>query len=191
MTDDTRHGLKEEVQEAIASGTFSEKLFQRSVCFVLDDAGVAFEREKKLKPQTADPDRGASLGRRCDIYIPETDTAIELKLQPNLRGVGQCAYYAQYCRETILLVDGDSATPRSGAPAIREALRSVPGAGFGYCIPGVDERPSVISVETDARTQFLDRLAYGSLGERPAAIIKGHRTERAVNEVQYLRGGDA
>jgi len=167
MSDDlTANQILERVQDAAARGQYSEKLFKLSVCKVLEENGVEFETEYPIGPNHPDADP-----RRCDIYIPKTDTAIELKIQASMRGVGQCVYYTRYCKSALLLADGDP--PENGHNrAVREAAEVATGVHYGLCIPGLRKRPPMMSIRTSDHCEFFHEGAYGDLGYSDFILIK-------------------
>jgi len=92
-------------------------------------------------------------GRRVDIYIPETDTAIELKIEASLRGLGQCALYASHHSESLLLV-------RSGKSEIRHAIQQREDIHYAVCTPGITKKPARFDfAEASSVADFMDEYS--------------------------------
>lgn len=161
----TTQRLRQRVQNAAASDNFTEDLLQECICHVLDENGVAYETEYPI----GESDAGNA--RFCDIYIPATDTAIELKLSANLRGIGQCVYYSRYCREAILLSDGDPVSAGHNSAVMRAAEVST-GVKYGLCIPKLAERPTGLTILTNSKAEFLFQAAHGHVGDRDFVHVK-------------------
>lgn len=158
---------------------FSEADFNEAICRVLDANNVEYETEHVFKTYTS----GKGMhGRRCDIYIPETDTAIELKLKASMKGVGQCVYYTRFCREAILLADGDTLDGSGHSPAVHAAAQVAPGVKYGLCIPGPAQSPPMLDIQSDDASEFLLQAQFGSLGDTDFAIVK---TLGAPGETEY------
>jgi len=149
-------------QKLAADGEFREKHYQEAVCRVLDNCGVEYESEYKFKTFGSQERRDSKIGRRCDIYIPKTDTAIELKKEPSLRGVGQCVFYRRFCSEAILLVDGDPINGNTLNPDVKAATEIVPNVTYATAIPNVID--DVIGVSTDGFSKFIEAGKYGEFG---------------------------
>jgi len=158
--------LLDRVQEAYRNGQYTEALFSEAFCHILEANNVEYKTEHTIQTNAED---GAE--RRCGIYIPETDMEIELNLNANLRGVGQCVYYARYCREAILISDGDP-IDEGHNEAVRKAAEVAPGVKYALCIPGVAEDPAVMDLITDDVAEFFHQAAYGAVGDRDFALIK-------------------
>lgn len=158
MTERTGAELQQKAQAAWRDGEFSEELFVDCICKVFELSRVRYQREK-LVPTTGDGRKA----RRCDIYIPGTDTAIEVKTTANLRGVGQCAFYAQHATEAVLLADGD---PKKAGhtPHAQAACDQVPGVSYALAIPGPHRSPAKLQLKTDDSARFYDAGANGDLG---------------------------
>ena len=167
MSQTERQKIVKEIQKAVSNDEFTEKLFSKAVCHVLDDNGVEYETEYKVGVGS-----NLSKRRRCDIYIPATDTAIELKLKANMRGVGQCAFYSRYHSESILMVNGDPLSNHS--KTIKEACIQIPGVKYALCKPGIYEKPtSKLDILTNDDCDFFRKLADRSLREPVSAIVNG------------------
>ena len=160
---------------------YKEKYFQEAIEFVLAKNGVEYESEYKVNSRS---NSHHSQGRRADIYIPATDTAIELKISPGTRGLGQAVYYAQHHRESILITDIYKRD-------IAETIRSVPGVHFGTAIPGVHKDPPVLAVSSDSRCEFFHQAQYGDLGgyadwfvKKPAVPKDTNRSTRKLSDFE-------
>lgn len=161
----TAQRLRQRVKKAAAAGDFSEDLLQECVCHVLDENGVPYETEHPIGQSDA------GNARFCDIYIPATDSAIELKLSANLRGIGQCVYYSRYCREAILLSDGDPVSAGHNSAVMRAAEVST-GVKYGLCIPKLAEQPTGLEILSNSKAEFFFQASYGQVGDRDFAHIK-------------------
>jgi hypothetical protein len=166
MTEYTGQELLEKIQTADQNGNYTEELFQEAISHVLDANGVEYISEHPLGVDDRTDTR-----RYCDIYIPKTDTAIELKLEATLTGVGQCVYYSRFCREALLLADGDPVT-RGHNSAVRQAVEITDGVHYGLCIPGPHKRPPLLDIKTNSRSEFIFAAAHGDLGETDFAVTK-------------------
>jgi len=157
--------LRKRIQYAAQNDSFREDDLRDSVCYVLDDNGVEYETEYAIGSSDA------GRPRYCDIYIPATDTAIELKLTANLRGVGQCVYYSRYCREAILLADGDPPSAGHNSAAMR-AAEVAAGVKYALCLPNLGTQPAEMEIRTNSKAEFLFQSAYGHVGDRDFLQIK-------------------
>lgn len=162
--------ILDRIQEAYRNGNYTEDLFAESVCHVLESNNVEYETEHPIKSDGPDDKY-----RRCDIYIPSTDTAIELKISANLRGIGQCVYYSRFCREAILLADGDP-LEEGHETVVRQAAEITSGVKYGLCIPGGHKSPPVMQILTNDKAEFFYQAAYGDVGDRDFLTINqlGH-----------------
>lgn len=138
---------------------YSEETFKRDICKVLGYHKIEFETEYQVTKRNKKGKGNHT--RKCDIYIPETDTAIELKLKPNLRGVGQCALYARHHKEAILLADGDPEEGVKYHKATHDAIKTIPNAKYGLCIPGENK----LSIRSKDNSLFFNLGRSGELGE--------------------------
>lgn len=130
--------------------SYREKYLQEAIEYVLCKNGVEYVSEYLVN----DKDHA---GRRADIYIPATDTAIELKKRGNTKGLGQAAYYAQYHKESLLLCE-------KYTEDIAEAIRSIPATHHGTVMPGVHHDTPVLSISSDSRCDFFRAAKHGGLG---------------------------
>jgi hypothetical protein len=136
----------------------SEDEFQEVFCNVLDFYDVEYETEKTIPA----PDTPGS-GRRMDVYIPKTDTAIELKTATgNLEtGVGQALNYTRSCKEALLILDGED---RDAYRAdIHKTCQIAPAVHFAMVIPNRNPgRPGKagFDVTTGARPDLFFEMKY-------------------------------
>lgn len=138
----------------------SKDCFQKLFSGVLDHYGIQHETEKKL-PSSETSGRG----RRIDVYVPETDTAIELKTSTgNLEtGVGQALNYTRTCEEAILALYGDARD--AYRPDIRKTCGVAPAVHFAMVIPNPDPgRPGQagFEVKTDSRPDLFLQMQYNT-----------------------------
>jgi len=145
--------LAREHQKFAANQCYKEKHYQEAIEFVLAKNGIEYKSEYKVN---AKQDTDYSYSRRADIYIPETDTAIELKLSADMSGLGQATHYAQHHREGLLMVDE---TNRS----IAETIRSVPGVYFCEATPAPHKEE--LHIQSDSRCEFFTACKHGCLGD--------------------------
>jgi len=161
MSPAERRTLLDEVQTAYQEDKFTEAMFQRCICAVFDYYDVTYQTEYAVGP--AD--------RRCDIYVKATDTAIELKREANLTGVGQAAYYANFCDEAMLIADGDPIT-NGHNDAAETAAASVPDVKYGLAVTGVAESPPRMSIITEDSGGFISAAAADNIGDGEFLVVK-------------------
>lgn len=150
--------LAERHREAAESGEYGESELHEAVMFVLYKNQIEFKSEYELdNPARKNLGKG-NHKRRCDLYIPETDTAVELKHKANLRGLGQAAYYAHMHKEAVLLVENHE-------PGIARVARSIPAVNYGQVLPGPLENPPKLAVSSDSRCRFFFESNHGQLGD--------------------------
>ena len=178
--------LLDKIQTAHRNGNFREEHFKEAICYVLDQNEVEYETEHAFK----DFSGRAGSARRCDIYIPETDTAIELKLEASMRGVGQCIYYTRFCREALLLSDGDPMQSGHNG-AVQAAAEVASGVSYALCTPGVGERPPVLDIRSDDTNEFFYQARYGDLGSRDFVIVNGLGSPSGYSGVGSSAGENA
>jgi len=106
-------------------GKYQESHFQEAIEHVLIKNRVKYKTEYCVNSNNTDGRR-----RRMDIYLPETDTAIELKLKANIRGLGQCVKYANHHNEAVLLTAEHSAE-------VCEEMKQMNNCIYSVCTPGV------------------------------------------------------
>jgi len=159
--------LEKEHQRLHTNGDYKEKHFQEAIEFVLEKNGVEFESEKKITEHTGKPTKG----KRIDLYIPKTDTAIELKLEPNERGVGQAAYYATRHNESILLSQRGFHDQR-----IKDTVDRIPDVHYALAMPNLTATTPFMAVQKDTDTAFFDGCEWGSIGDNDA-FLKHINTE--------------
>jgi len=156
--------------------TYKEKYFQEAIEYVLIQNQIDYISEYTVG-------KGDNQRRRADIYIPQTDTVIELKLEANLRGVGQAAYYAQHHRESILLCENHT-------EEVAKTIRSLPAVHYGTALPGPDENPPMLSITSDSRCEFFHQAKHGTLGnsdwflKKPRLDSATGRTDRQLSEFE-------
>jgi hypothetical protein len=130
-----------------------EEQFREVFTAALDYYDVQYETEKSVPA----PDTPGS-GRRMDVYIPETDTAIELKTETgNLAtGLGQALNYTRSCREAILILDGEARD--AYRPDIHKTCRIAPAVHFAMVIPNANpgqRGKAGFDVVTDSRPDLF------------------------------------
>jgi len=159
MIEESGHELVKKAQQEWRQGRFSEDTFTRCICKVIELAGVEYRREEAMPVSGSD---GAP--RRCDVYIPKTDTAIEVKTEASLRGVGQCAYYLDHVSEAVLVADGDPAGV-GDTKAVRAACEKLDAVTYSLAIPGPHRTPPVLKILSDGSCELFNQAAAGRLGD--------------------------
>ena len=154
----TANELLEKHQKLASNGSYREKHYHEAVEYILAANEIEYNSEYHIIDNIRDQTTGKGNHRKyADIYIPETDTAIELKLDAGTRGLGQVTYYAQHHREAILMSQEHS-------PYIANATRSVPGVHYATVTPGIHRKPPTLDVMSDSRCEFFHQAKHGSLG---------------------------
>jgi hypothetical protein len=149
--EETDREFLQRLQKKDLNGDFCESDFRDAVTRILDHKRIEYETEKRVLPGI----------RRADIYLPDTDTAIELKLEPEMRGIGQCAHYSNHFTESILMSEGHD---RGNWREVAEAAKKVPGVVFSVVTPGVTQSPPQFGIRTTAMTEFYRSLSADSVG---------------------------
>jgi hypothetical protein len=158
--------LEQKHSDRYHHGVYREHQFQTAISRVLDRAGVDHETEYVVgDDEQTELDEN---GRRCDIYIPELDAAIELKLDPNIRGVGQCAYYSRFCAEVVMMFSGPKIAD-SHSPDVQGTLRQVSDVSYVGCIPKMTDGTLRLITSSDSR--FVYEAAHGDLGNYDFADV--------------------
>lgn len=134
-----------------------EARFQASFTNVLDHFEIEYEEEKRI-PAPETPGSGAQI----DVYIPKTDTAVELKTETgNLHtGVGQALNYTRSCKEAILILDGEDTD--AYRPDIHKTCRIAPAVHFAMVIPADNPEQVTYSfdVSTDSRPDLFFEMMF-------------------------------
>ena len=181
--------LQSEHERFVKNKNYREKHLHEAVCYVLIKNRVEYESEYCVddKHRYHTPDQGRGFHhRKADLYIPETDTAIEFKLKPSLKGLGQATYYAQHHYESVLLTEQYS-------QYIANTIRSIPGVHYGVVTPGITEEPPKLAVESDSRCKFFFESNHGCLGNDEWFVKKPEPTARSDRSLSKFEsdGGDS
>lgn len=153
----------------------SEDQFRESFTDVLDFRGIEYETEKMLrKEHYQQSDRRP----RIDVYIPSTDTAIEMKrYDGQIRGVGQALNYTRHHKEAILMMDQEAVRDK-GAYRVdaHRTARVAPAVHIAYVMPnpnpGRGSRKD-LDVLHDGRPDFFWKMKYGPEWPDRMAVFKG------------------
>ncbi|AFH21860.1 hypothetical protein OSG_eHP11_00065 [environmental Halophage eHP-11] len=132
----TGQELSNRHNELSSKGEYGENHYQEAVQFVLERRGIECLPEVNI-PDLSDSSKTRL--RSMDLHLPDLDVAIELKLNANLRGVGQCMLYRQHHDKVLLLTYSDR-------PDVRKTLRDVDDVEYAVCVPGVTENPPVFDL---------------------------------------------
>lgn len=188
----TANELLKKHQKLASNGDYREKHYHEAIEYVLAANGVEYDSEYHITDNIRNRTTGKGNHRKyADIYIPETDTAIELKLDAGTKGLGQVTYYAQHHREAVLISQEHS-------PYIANATRSVPGVHYATVTPGIHRQPPTLDVMSDSRCEFFLQAKHGSLGgadwfvkspEASGSSGVGSRRERTLSK--FEKKGDA
>lgn len=149
---------------------WSESEFSDTLLGVFDYYDIGYRTEVPLD------DLGDSTGskRKMDVYIPNTDTAIELK-GPNGdldRGLGQAMNYTRVCKESILMLDGEAReTYRLDT---HRTCQIAPGVHFAMVIPSANPcgTGSGLDVRTDSRADLFHEMLYNDEWDDDVAVLK-------------------
>lgn len=140
--------------------TEREKKFEQRIIRVLEYYDIEHETEKTV-PSPDTPGRG----RRMDLYIPKTDTAIELKMATGSleKGVGQALNYTRSCKEAILILDGEATD--AYRPDIHKTCQIAPAVHFAMLMP--NPNPSAggkagFDIRTDSRPHLFFEMKHGA-----------------------------
>lgn len=152
------------------STDWSEADFRKYILKVFDYYDIEYRTEVSLD------DLGDSTGskRKMDIYIPKTDTAIELKGgKGDLdRGLGQTMNYTRVCKEAILMLDGEAGdTYRQDT---HRTCQIAPGVHFAMVIPNSTPGGSgyALDVRTDSRPDLFHEMLYNEEWDDNIAVLK-------------------
>ena len=177
------------------STDWSESDFSDHLLDVFDYYDIDYQTEVALE------DLGDSTGsrRKIDIYIPKTDTAIELKgAKGDLeRGLGQAMNYTRVCKEAILMLDGDATD--SYRQDIHRTCQIAPAVHFAMVIPHSDPSRSGagLDVSTDSRPDLFHEMLYNEKWDDDMIVVSqlipeyvDHQEERWTRPVgdQTLSG---
>jgi hypothetical protein len=148
----------------------SEKYFRESFTTVLDHYDIAYETEKPIpSPNTSNS------AARMDIYIPKTDTAIELKSQKGDldKGLGQALNYSRSCKEAILILDGEER--EAYRPDVHKSCRIAPAVHFAMVIPNRNPGrggKAGFDVVTDSRPDLFYEMKYNTEWDDDMIVIQ-------------------
>lgn len=154
------------------TANWSEEAFSAAFREVLDYYDIEYEAEKKV-PSTDTDTRGT--GRRMDIYIPKTDTAIELKgREGDLHaGIGRALNYTRSCKEAVLILDGEAR--EAYRSDIHKTCRIAPAVHFAMVIPNTNLRASGsgagFDIRTDSRPDLFFEMLYNAEWNDDMAVI--------------------
>jgi hypothetical protein len=149
----------------------TEERFQEVFTGVLDHYNIQYETEKAIPA----PDTPGS-GRRMDVYIPKTDTAIELKTATGSleTGVGQALNYTRSCKEAILILDGEDR--EAYRPDIHKTCRIAPAVHFAMVIPnahpGRRTSEAGFDVITDSRPDLFFEMKYNEEWDDDMIVVR-------------------
>jgi len=151
---------------------WSESHFGTAITEVFDYYDIEYRTEVPLC------DLGDSTGstRRIDIYVPKTDTAIELKgAKGDLdRGLGQTLNYTRVCKEAILMLDGEAGDKYR--QDIHRTCQIAPAVHFAMVIPNSNPGGSGggagLDIRTDSRPDLFHEMAYNPEWDDRSAVFK-------------------
>ena len=152
------------------STDWSESDLSDHILDVFDYYGIRYQTEVPLR------ELGDSTGsrRKMDIYIPKTDTAIELKgAKGDLeRGLGQAMNYTRVCKESILMLDGEAA--EQYRQDIHRTCQIAPAVHFSMVIPNENLSGSGagLDVRTDSRPDLFHDMLYNEEWDDDIAVVK-------------------
>jgi len=152
------------------STDWSESDFSKHILDVFDHHDIEYQTEVPLR-SLGDSTRSES---RIDIYIPKTDTAIELKGKKGdlERGLGQAMNYTRVCKEAIVMLDGEASN--SYRQDIHRTCQIAPAVHFAMVIPNANPNTSKadLDVRTDSRPDLFHKMLYGPEWSDDIAILK-------------------
>lgn len=149
---------------------WTESNFQDELINTLDHYNIEYRTEVSLA------ELGDSTGstRRIDIYIPKTDTALELKgREGDLHaGVGQALNYTRVCKEAILVLDGEATD--SYRQDIHRTCQIAPAVHFAMIIPNSNPSSSGagLDISTDSRPDLFYEMLYNVEWDDDMAVVK-------------------
>lgn len=152
------------------STDWSESDFSDHILDVFDYYGIRYQTEVPLR------ELGDSTGsrRKMDIYVPKTDTAIELKgAKGDLeRGLGQAMNYTRVCKESILMLDGEAADQYR--QDIHRTCQIAPAVHFSMVIPNgnLSGSGAGLDVRTDSRPDLFHEMLYNEEWDDNIAVVK-------------------
>ena len=150
--------------------TWTESEFRDALLHVLDYYEIEYQTEVSLT------ELGDSTGssRKMDVYIPKTDTAIELKGKKGDldRGMGQALNYTRVCKEAILMLDGEARD--AYRQDVHRTCQIAPAVHFAMVIPNGSPSGSGagLDIRTDSRPDLFHEMLYGSEWSDDSAVIK-------------------
>lgn len=149
---------------------WTESEFRDELINTLDYYNIKYQTEVSLA------ELGDSTGstRRIDVYIPKTNTALELKGgQGDLHaGVGQALNYTRVCKEAILVLDGEAT--ESYRQDIHRTCQIAPAVHFAMVIPNRNPSSSGagLDISTDSRPDLFYEMLYNAEWSDDVAVIK-------------------
>jgi len=150
--------------------TWTESEFRDALLHVFDYYEIEYQTEVSLT------ELGDSTGssRKMDVYIPKTDTAIELKGKKGDldRGVGQALNYTRVCKESILMLDGEAID--SYRQDVHRTCQIAPAVHFAMVIPNGSHSGSGagLDVRTDSRPDLFHEMLHNRDWDDDSAIVK-------------------
>lgn len=151
----------------------SEDEFREAFTDVLDFREIEYETEKMLPREH---NQQSAQRARIDVYIPSTDTAIEIKrYDGQIRGVGRALNYTRHHKEAILMLDAeavrDKGTYRVDA---HRTARVAPAVYIAYLMPSPNPGGSGADLDVlhDGRPDFFWKMKYGREWPDQMAVFK-------------------
>jgi len=89
-------------------------------------------------------------------------------MEPNITGVGQCAYYSRFCAEVVMMFSGPNIA-ESHSPDVQGTLRQVSDTSYVGCIPKITDGSLRLITSSDSR--FVYEAAHGDLGDYDFADV--------------------
>jgi len=148
----------------------SEKQFQEALCNVFDHYGIEYKTEKKLEKRALPESH--THGSRIDVYVPKTDTAIELKAKGDqIRGVGQALNYTRFHKEAILMVYDEEGSYR---PDAHRTAAIAPGVHYALVIPNANPggRGAGLDVVNSSRPELFYEMAWNAEWDDNSIVLK-------------------
>jgi len=164
----------------------SEEQFKQTLCGVFDHYDIEYETEKRLEKRALPESH--THGSRIDVYVPATDTAIELKASGDqVRGVGQALNYTRFHKEAILMVDDEVGDYR---PDAHRTAAIAPGVHYALVIPNANPSGSRagLDVKNSSRPELFYEMAWNVEWDDRSIVLKAlePRQEAEPNGVESV-----